>query len=67
MKKVQITPRYLRTRQAATYLSIGVSSLRQLAQDGRIPVIKFSDLDHAAWHFAVADLDALMERNKITS
>jgi excisionase family DNA binding protein len=54
--------RLIRTKEAATYLSMSDWKLRRLIQDGAFPVVQ----DHEGGPFLldVRDLDAYIENNK---
>jgi excisionase family DNA binding protein len=57
-----VTPRLLRTRDAATYLGCSSWKIRRLVQDGALPYIPASDF--GAWWFDITDLDSYVETQK---
>jgi len=58
-------PRCLKTKDAARHLGISVWALRQEVNKGELPVV--SSGEHtSSWKFDVRDLDAWIERHKIT-
>jgi excisionase family DNA binding protein len=59
-----ITPRLLKTRDAASYLSISAWKLRNLVQSGEIPCILGDGT--CPWLFDRQDLDAWVLRSKQT-
>jgi excisionase family DNA binding protein len=59
-----ITPRVLKTRQAAQYLSISAWKLRNLVQTGEVACI-MSD-GTSPWLFDIHDLNDWIERHKRT-
>lgn len=56
--------RLLRVKEAAEYLSLSPWKVRQLAQDGLLPVVR--SCEGGAWRIDVRDLDAFIEQNKTT-
>lgn len=58
--------RALRLKAAATYLSISPRQVRALVQAQELPIIRLFDSDHAPWLIDSRDLDALIERRKVT-
>jgi excisionase family DNA binding protein len=54
--------RLLRTREAAAYLSLSPWKVRQLVQDGRLPVVQAEE--GAPFLLDIRDLDGYIERNK---
>jgi excisionase family DNA binding protein len=54
--------RLIRTKEAATYLSVSEWKLRRLIQDGAIPFVQ--DHENAPFLLDVRDLDAYIESNK---
>ncbi len=54
--------RLIRTKEAATYLSMSEWKLRRLIQDGAVPFIQ--DHEGAPFLLDVRDLDAYIESNK---
>jgi excisionase family DNA binding protein len=56
--------RLLRVKEAAEFLSLSPWKVRQLAQDGKLPVVR--SCDGGAWRIDVLDLNAFIERNKTT-
>jgi excisionase family DNA binding protein len=59
-----ITPRILKTRDAARYLGVSAWKLRNLVQGGEIPCILGDGT--SPWLFDIRDLDNWIERNKRT-
>jgi excisionase family DNA binding protein len=59
-----ITPRILKTKQAAHYLNVSAWKLRNLVQAGEIAAIIGEGT--AAWLFDREDLDGWIERRKQT-
>jgi len=59
-----ITPRVLKTRQAARYLNTSAWKLRNLVQLGEIPYIPGGGT--SPWLFDMHDLDNWIERRKLT-
>ena len=59
-----ITKRLLNCRDAAEYLSISQDTLRQLVWNGKLPIVKHSDLRGSKWWFDIRDLDAYVDQNK---
>jgi excisionase family DNA binding protein len=62
--KPALPKRLLRVKEAAEYLSLSAWKLRQLVQDGLLPVVQSSE--GGAWRVDLRDLDAFIERNKRT-
>jgi excisionase family DNA binding protein len=62
VSKTPISKRLLRVREAAQYLSVSPWKLRQLVQDGLLPIVQASD--GGAWRVDVRDLDVFIERHK---
>lgn len=60
---VTITPRLLRTREAATYLGCSRWKIRRLVQDGVLPYIPASS-EFGCWWFDRSDLDRYVETQK---
>jgi excisionase family DNA binding protein len=60
-----ITPRMLKTKQAAHYLNVSAWKLRNIVQSGEIACI-ISDGTSSPWLFDIRDLDDWIERNKRT-
>ena len=54
--------RLVRTKEAATYLSMSEWKLRRLIQDGTVPFVQ--DNQNAPFLLDVRDLDAYIENNK---
>ena len=59
-----ITPRVMKTRQAARYLGVSAWKLRNLVQSGEIPCILGDGT--SPWLFDKLDLDAWIQRRKQT-
>ena len=57
-----LTPRLLRTREAASYLSCSAWKIRRLVQDNSLPYV--SDSEFGAWYFDIRDLDHYVETHK---
>jgi excisionase family DNA binding protein len=64
MTESTITPRVLKTKDAALYLSISAWKLRNLVQSGEIPCILGDGT--SPWLFDIQDLDNWIERRKQT-
>jgi len=64
MSESIITPRVLKTRDAARYLGISAWKLRNLVQAGEIPCIFGSGT--SPWLFDLRDLDKWIEGQKQT-
>ena len=62
----QIRPRLLKTKTAATYIGRSPSKLRQMALGGEIPYIP-GDGSTSPWLFDTKDLDAWVERSKVSN
>jgi excisionase family DNA binding protein len=59
-----ITPRLLRTSDAARYLNISPWKLRRLVHDAELPVIEREEGTGANWLFDRIDLDQWVEKHK---
>ena len=59
---ITVTPRLLRTRDAAVYLACSPWKIRRLVQDGVLPYIPASEF--GAWWFDRVDLDRYVESQK---
>jgi excisionase family DNA binding protein len=59
---VTVTPRLLRTRDAAAYLGCSSWKIRRLVQDGALPSIRGTEF--GAWWFDLRDLDRYVETQK---
>ena len=64
MKENTVTPRILKTKQAALYLGVSAWKLRNLVQAGEIPYIPGEGT--SPWLFDKQDLDNWIERRKLT-
>jgi excisionase family DNA binding protein len=60
---VTITPRLLRTREAANYLGCSSWKIRKLVQDGVLAYIPAA-AEFGAWWFDRSDLDRYVETQK---
>jgi excisionase family DNA binding protein len=60
--KATITPRLLRTREAAQYLAMSPWQLRNLAHDGKLPFV--AEEGSCVWRFDRLDLDNYIESAK---
>jgi excisionase family DNA binding protein len=60
-KGIPITPRLVKTKQAAEYMAISRWKLRNLVQQGLIPYIEDGT---SPWRFDLRDLDAYIERRR---
>jgi hypothetical protein len=60
-----ITPRMLKTKQAAHYLNVSAWKLRNIVQAGEIACI-IGDGTSSPWLFDIRDLDDWIERSKRT-
>jgi hypothetical protein len=59
------SPRLLRLKPAAAYLSISVGALRTLIQNGQIEIVKVSENgQHVPWLVDIKTLDQFIERRK---
>ena len=58
--------RLLRMKPAAEYLSISTGTLRGIVQRGELPIIKLAETGHSPWLIDRIELDAWIERSKIT-
>ena len=58
-----ISPRLVKTKQAAEYLAISQWKLRNLVQQGVIPYIEDGG-GTSPWRFDLRDLDAYIERSR---
>jgi len=64
MKAEKISPRLLRTKQAAVYLGLSVRTIRNLAQQGQLPYV--SEGNGSPWRFDLKDLERYIETHKIS-
>jgi excisionase family DNA binding protein len=63
-KNTAVSPRLLRTKDAANYLGMSAWALRQQVNEGKLPFI--SSGEHtSSWKFDVGDLDAWVERHRV--
>ncbi len=62
-KDVPITPRLVKTKQAAEYLAVSQWKLRNLVQQGLIPYIEDGG-GTSPWRFDVRDLDSYIDRSR---
>jgi excisionase family DNA binding protein len=62
MKSTPITPRLLRTREAAQYLSMSPWQVRNLAHEGKLPFV--AEEGSCVWRFDRDDLDCFITDNK---
>ena len=60
MKKALIEPRLLKTSQAARYLSMGKSTLREKTRAMGLAYVQFGQ----NWYYDRRDLDALIEQHR---
>lgn len=58
--------RLLRLRPASEYLSVSPAVLRRLCQAGEIKIIRLAENGHAPWLIDRVELDAWIERSKIS-
>jgi excisionase family DNA binding protein len=58
--------RVLRLKEAASYLSVSPRCIRNLVQKGELPLVPIAESAHAPWLIDRQDLDALVERRKVT-
>jgi excisionase family DNA binding protein len=65
IKTAVMQPRLLKTKHAARYLGMSPWALRQLVSSGDIPFISSGDRT-SSWKFDIRDLDAWIERRRIT-
>jgi len=61
-KPQPVTPRLLRLKAAAEYMSRSTWKLRHMIQRGEIPVVQ--DGDNAPWLVDIGDLDRWIELHK---
>jgi excisionase family DNA binding protein len=64
VRSTDITPRVLKTKQAARYLSVSTWKIRNLVQSGEIACILGDGT--TPWLFDIRDLDGWIERRKQT-
>ena len=57
-------PRLLGLKDASEYLGISTWTLRSLAEEGRVPVVRFNDGGNGKWFFEIDDLEGLIDRHK---
>jgi Helix-turn-helix domain len=55
-------PRLLSLKEAATFLGIGIRTMRDLVWSGAVPLVRFK----RRMYFDVRDLEQLIDRNKAT-
>ena len=58
-----LAPRLVRIKKAAIYLGMSTWKLRDLVQQGRLPVVR-GEGTYAPWLFDVRDLDSFVDREK---
>jgi excisionase family DNA binding protein len=58
-----VRSRLLPARRAAEYVGVSYGCLRDLANKGQLPLVKFGGEKWARWFFRREDLDALIERH----
>jgi excisionase family DNA binding protein len=58
--------RLLRLKPAAEYLSVSPGTLREIVQRGELPIIKLAETGHSPWLIDRIELDAWIERSKVT-
>ena len=58
--------RILRLKPAAEYLSVSPGTLRGIVQRGELPIIKLAETGHSPWLIDRIELDAWIERSKVT-
>jgi excisionase family DNA binding protein len=58
--------RLLRLKPAAEYLSVSPGTLRGIVQRGELPIIKLAETGHSPWLIDRIELDAWIERSKMT-
>ena len=55
-------PRLLSLKEAATFLGVGIWTMRDIVWSGAVPLVRF----RRRMYFDVRDLEQLIERNKVT-
>ena len=65
-RESDVTRRLLRLKPAAEYLSVSPGTLRTIVQRGELPIIKLAENGHSPWLIDRAELDAWIERSKVT-
>jgi hypothetical protein len=55
-------PRLLSLKEAATFLGVGIWTMRDIVWSGAVPLVRF----RRRMYFDVRDLEKLIERNKVT-
>jgi excisionase family DNA binding protein len=58
--------RLMRLKTAAQYLCVSSGTLRSIIQRGELPIIKLAETGHSPWLIDRLELDAWIERSKIT-
>lgn len=64
--EVNSAKRLLRLKPAAEYLSVSPGTLRGIIQRGELPIIKLAETGHSPWLIDRVELDAWIERSKMT-
>jgi len=59
-----MTPRVLKSKEAAQYLAISLWKLKNLVQSGDLPYLP-GESPSAPWRFDVKDLDNYVEKAKV--
>ena len=55
-------PRLMTLKEAATFLGVGIWTMRDLVWSGAVPLVRF----RRRMYFDVRDLEQLIEHNKVT-
>lgn len=63
-RPVHHNQRLLTAKQAAREYGLPYTTLRYLAQQGRVPVVRFDESKFARWFFERADLDRMIASSK---
>ena len=61
---MELQKRLLRTKEAASYLSVSPWKLRAFVHEGTLPHIQM-DADDGSWRFDVADLDKFISNRRV--
>lgn len=64
MRAERVSPRLLRTSEAARYIGVGQKVLRALIQTGKLPYVQLQ-AHNSPFLIDVRDLDAFIEERKI--
>ena len=64
LAQLRKVPRLLGLKDASEYLGISTWTLRSLAEEGKVPVVRFNDGGNGKWFFEIDDLEGLIDRHK---